>query len=225
MPLPAALPHSIAGIFLFSLPAGFILLALFHKVMKIPLLELVPLSHRQRLTPLADEFVFTPVRPLARITVSLLIGIGTHLLWDAFTSNNGWGVLHVLGFREHPRSPAIWLMPHRIFDLFTTILGAGLLVAWYARWYLRAPVADGIRESRPQRRTRLWLLDLMLVVAGGVGWIQTRHIVTSISCVDDAFLAVGHFVISAVPILFVEALIYSVYQQVVKPRLPSKNIR
>jgi len=84
--------HSLAGLFWFCLPAGFLILLLFQMLLKRPLLALFPASHQARLYPYAQGFRFAPASRFGLILLSLLIGSATHLLWDSFTHNTGWAV-------------------------------------------------------------------------------------------------------------------------------------
>src|ERR1043166_4543968 len=53
--------HTLPGLFLFSVPAGFVVLWIYHALLKMPLLSLLPESHQRRLLPLAQaEFRYGP---------------------------------------------------------------------------------------------------------------------------------------------------------------------
>ena len=80
--------HSLGGVFLVSLPTGFIGLLLFQYWLKRPLLALAPDSIRLRL-PLQGKFGTFSVSRLAWVLVSILIGVLTHILWDAFVKSHG----------------------------------------------------------------------------------------------------------------------------------------
>src|SRR6476620_11110084 len=70
--------HSLPGVFVFCLPVGLALLLLFHYLLKFPLLSLFPLSHQQRLLPVARRFQCHRLNQLALIALSLIIGAFTH---------------------------------------------------------------------------------------------------------------------------------------------------
>ncbi len=88
------LSHGLLGSIVFCLPVGLLMVALFYWL-RTPLVRLLPASYRQSLLPLCQR----PAGPLWVITLSLLVGTWTHLLWDSFTHTNGWAVQHV---------PALW---------------------------------------------------------------------------------------------------------------------
>ena len=64
LPISSYFSHSILGIGLVNVPLGLILLWLFHRILKYPLLLLLPLSHQKRLWLVAQGFRFGPSRIL-----------------------------------------------------------------------------------------------------------------------------------------------------------------
>jgi hypothetical protein len=103
-----------------------VLLAVFHVVLKRPLLALAP-------RPLAERLPrdFRWGRP-GWIGLSLVIGAVTHVGWDAFThENDGFAFLRI------PLVTGIDV--GRLIQLVSTIAGAVILVWWLARWYRTAP--------------------------------------------------------------------------------------
>jgi hypothetical protein len=82
--------HTIPGLFLFCIPVGIISLFLFHRLIKFPLLSLLPVGHQARLYPLAKEFSFFPISRFLMIILSVGVGAVTHILWDSFTHEGSW---------------------------------------------------------------------------------------------------------------------------------------
>src|SRR5437762_1241430 len=87
--------HTLPGIFCFCVPAGLVALWLFHRVLKLPLLSLLPTAHQARLCAAATAFRFGPARNFALILLGLLIGTLTHVAWDSVTHEHGWTVRHL----------------------------------------------------------------------------------------------------------------------------------
>jgi len=80
--------HGFPGSFTFCLPAGLLVLGIFHW-MRDPFLKLLPARERNILQagfPKASA-------NLPIIVASLLLGTWTHQLWDGFTHRHGWFVL------------------------------------------------------------------------------------------------------------------------------------
>ena len=133
--------HTLPGLFLFCIPAGLCALWLFHGVLKLPLLWLLPCEHRERLLPPAQEFRWGPARQFALIVFALFVGVLTHLAWDSFTHSEGWTVQHiallqVVVFRVHRNIFPV----HYFLQWISTIGGMWFLVASYRRWFQTAPV-------------------------------------------------------------------------------------
>jgi hypothetical protein len=74
--------HALGGLLWFCLPAGLALYLLFHLVLKEPLIALIS----PRLSAFACSGL--PARSWGAVLLSLLLGILTHLVWDAFTHAN-----------------------------------------------------------------------------------------------------------------------------------------
>jgi len=84
------LSHSLLGTVAFCLPVGVLMLVVFYGL-RGAAVRLLPADDQRVLLPLCQR----PAGPAATALVSLLLGIATHLLWDAFTHNEGWAVRHV----------------------------------------------------------------------------------------------------------------------------------
>ncbi len=131
--------HTFEGIFLFCIPVGLVVLFLFHKLMKFPLLSLVPHSHQLRLFPVARRFRFFPLKNFMNIVFSLFVGSLTHLIADGFTHHDGFFVELIPLLSE----PVVVLSQGTIRVYFLlqyafSIVGALFLLYWYMKWYYKA---------------------------------------------------------------------------------------
>jgi hypothetical protein len=121
-----------------SLPLGLVTLWLFHRLVKVPLVYLLPDSVRARLTDQLAPFRFGPPRHFLNIVASMLIGIATHVAWDAFTHRNYWVVDHLLFLQRSYRLPLIgWYSGYGILQLVSSVLGLAVIAVWCRRWYRR----------------------------------------------------------------------------------------
>lgn len=129
LPFSSASTHAWWGAPLLGLPAGVLLLVLFHQVLRAPLTGLAPAGLRARLPE--------AVRPApVAVVAGLLAGMATHLLWDAFTQVGGPAVMHWEALRQ-PVAGA-----HRVFNVLMYVSSAGgllILAGWLVRWYRRTP--------------------------------------------------------------------------------------
>jgi hypothetical protein len=159
--------HTIPGIFLFCLPVGFIILFLFQKVMKKPLLSLLPHSHRSRISTAETVFRFFPLKRTIKIISALLLGILSHLLFDSLTHENSFFTTHIplLSFsivNTQFGSVRVYFLLQQILSL----TGFLIIVFWYGRWYKNGTNSkpDTSLLSRNQKRTILFLMMILSMI-------------------------------------------------------------
>lgn len=80
--------HSLAGLFLFCLPAGLLLYLLIRHVLRRPLIALLPCVLACRLPERPTPRHTSASRRVLWVMLSLLIGAVTHLLWDDLTHHD-----------------------------------------------------------------------------------------------------------------------------------------
>jgi hypothetical protein len=157
--------HTLTGLVLLDLPLGLAALWVFHAFLKLPLLSLLPRSHRAALLPFAGRFRFLPPRRLLLILVSLAVGGLTHLGWDGFTHGDGWA-LPLFPVLERPVMDVAghsWEL-YRVIQHASTIVGAVLLIGWCFAWYGRTTA----RSRPPDRRVDLpGTSPIMILLAAG----------------------------------------------------------
>ena len=130
--------HSGWALVWFCLPAGLLVYALFHTVLKEPLIAL--------LSPRLSHYACAglPPRPWYAVIVSLLTGALTHLVWD--------GLTHV----EH--GPNLW-------QHASTIAGTAILAVWLWRKLRAAPPAPARLSAFTRVCISLALLGSMAIAA------------------------------------------------------------
>jgi hypothetical protein len=167
--------HSLAGTFEFSLPATLILLALFHDVLKRPVVALLPGCVQLRI--IIKRFRFWPLSRFLLIAASALTGVATHLFWDSFTHAEGWMVARI-AWLQIPH--VIWgnrVWPNYKFAQHgSTVLGLLLLALWLQSWYRNSPLKSQV-EWRLSLRVRVTVLGSILAVAMITGLIRAWTIV------------------------------------------------
>jgi len=85
--------HTISGVFWFDLPLGFLLVFLFHNIVRNSLFENLPLILKSRLSSFKSlnwNIYFKSNWFL--VAISIVIGSTSHLLWDSFTHDQGYFV-------------------------------------------------------------------------------------------------------------------------------------
>ena len=160
--------HTIAGLFTFCLPASWVVLWLYHWVLKQPLASIVP-----GILPPAE-----PSRPnsgrlkhFGLVSASILLGACTHIVWDGFTHETGWMVAFWpalnrtaldLGFDQVSLA--------RLLHHVSSLIGGAWLVWVIKRHLARTWNLDAPGACRGGRRTLRPVLALAGVSAG-LGWL------------------------------------------------------
>ncbi|GAB3606762.1 hypothetical protein GCM10027413_21710 [Conyzicola nivalis] len=155
--------HSLIGAVTLDLGVGMIVFALWQVVFRRPAGDFAPYWLRARLPrsrarPSADY--------VALAAASILIGIATHLVWDAFT-HRGWltGAAPWTG-AELGGLPLVTWLQHA-----SSVLGALFLGVWFVLWVRRTPQGE-VDASRLDRRSRIagWAVVGVPVLAVGAGY-------------------------------------------------------
>src|SRR6185295_18411567 len=116
--------HTLPGMFVFSLPAGLVVLWIFHFLFKRPMLALAPDHLARRISSEDLHYSFWPASRFAWVVISVLVGIFTHVLWDDFTHETG---LFVTMAPELKLYFGLNMPLYALLQLGSTVVGAALL--------------------------------------------------------------------------------------------------
>jgi hypothetical protein len=153
--------HTLPGIFFFSLPAGLVVLWIFHFLFKRPMLALAPDHLARRISWEDLQYSFWPASRFAWVAISVLIGIFTHVLWDDFTHESG---LFVTMAPELKLYFGLNMPLYSLLQLGSTLVGA-IFLAWaYWRWVRRAIPRERAIVPQLGLTARCLILFLCLVV-------------------------------------------------------------
>ncbi len=158
----ATFDHTFVGSFVAGLPTGIVLLLLFYVFCK-PIAFSLPQPHRAALEPLCPSFGgLRPARWFI-LLCSLLLGIWTHIFWDAFTHDTGWFVERIAWLRTPSvqLGAAKWGLPF-VLQVASTFIGLAILIYAYFRWLRRQP--SGVVAATETDR---WRYLLALLICGG----------------------------------------------------------
>ncbi|MBO0720492.1 MAG: DUF4184 family protein [Blastocatellia bacterium] len=204
--------HTIPGIFLFCLPAGMLLLWVFHRLMKFPLFSLLPLTLQVRLISHARDFNFWPIARHLWVITSLLIGIMTHVFWDGFTHEYGWAVSW-LPILDRPvielGSKSILLC--NLLQHSGTFVGGCVILLCFIRWIDRAPREEVRDELRKPAAYKLFWAITMIIGAILVGSLSSWWKLTHASIPGGLSKMAGYFAVGVLSGLFVELVLFSIY--------------
>lgn len=160
--------HTIHGMFVFDLPVGLAALWLFHSFVKQPALIFVPDGIRRRLK--AGAYSFLPPARFALISISILIGSATHILWDAFTHGFYWPARHWRFLRTNVELPIVGhMVMFKLLQYISSVAGLLFVAIWIWYWYRTTdPVQHPIAQpyTAAQRFTLIVILPLVAVGAG-----------------------------------------------------------
>ncbi|WBU38888.1 DUF4184 family protein [Homoserinibacter sp. YIM 151385] len=151
--VPRGLSHSLLGAVTLDLALALLLFGVWRGWLRDPVADLLPAPLRVRVPPARRRVA---AREWLPATGAALIGIATHLGWDAFTHRGA--VASALGLeREVLGLPITSLLQHG-----STVAGALVLVAWAVHLVRRTPRAEPASPSRLGARSRAVALGALL---------------------------------------------------------------
>lgn len=86
------LAHSLIGLFLYCLPVGLIVYFLYIHFGKQFVIDLSPMWIKQRLARYRDRHIPYNLYNLIMISLCIVLGAVTHIIWDNFSHSYGWGL-------------------------------------------------------------------------------------------------------------------------------------
>lgn len=196
--------HSPTGFFAFCLPAGLVVLWLFHHLWKPPMIAVLGDEHSHHFKP----YRFLPFSRFLLICCSILLGAFTHILWDSFTHDYGWAVQRFPALSQASGNMPLYGQLH----LWSSLIGIGVLFVYalyHRKWTLHA-LAHG---------WRLVFLVGWMSCAGGIalGLLVTGDITTPEGLLrwGSNAMVVGTFIMCGVTTLL--CLIWHVKQRHAAP--------
>lgn len=134
MKLAGQTGHSFWGIFYFDLPVAFLVATVFHLVVRNRLFEQLPEDLRARLSAFTHfdwkEYV---TRHTLWVVASILIGICSHLFWDAFTHQTGFFVAQIELLSREVTISRHTIPLYNLLQHASSLVGAMVLWIWFMR--------------------------------------------------------------------------------------------
>jgi hypothetical protein len=201
------LGHHFPGLVYFTIPAGLLVLWLFHNVIKRPVIELLPWGMQARLRAHAGEFRFGGARRFVAILGSLLLGIATHIVWDLFTHSFTWPWRHIRWLHQRVHIPLVGNVPgFAALQYISSVVGLLALAIWIWVWYRDAPpVTETVKPG-----SRFPLALLMFGMAGIAGLGRAAIVVGRPVNRGTADLFLLIFGVTALALAFWELVLYCV---------------
>ncbi len=203
------LGHQFPGVVEFTLPASILALWLFHVVLKRPAATLLPAGMQRRLHAELGNFKFGGGARFAAILFSIVLGIATHLVWDAFTHPLNWLWWRSAWLQRNLNLPVVGLTPmFRILQYASTAAGLIALAIWIMLWYRRTQPAPATGAARANSGPLIVLG--MLAVALVAGFVRAWLVIGAPKNMEiaDAFLLV--FGVTSIALVFWQVLFYCV---------------
>lgn len=165
--------HTLAGMFWFDLPLAFLLTFLYHNIIRNPFIYNAPAFLRKRLFPYRS-FNWPNYFRLNyfRVIICLLIGIASHIFWDAFTHPHGDFVRISPLLRGSTLLMGYPILNSRILQYVSTIVGA--LIVFYA--VMRMPQSAIAPKSKNQTYYWLIVIGIALIATNLRIWTTPRHV-------------------------------------------------
>lgn len=130
--------HTLLGALAFDLPLAFAALWLFHQYAKEPLVACLPEGTRERIESAPRSLSIDSVSRFAMVIVSIIVGIGTHILWDSFT--HPWYYPHWCFLRKTVQIPLFGSRPwYGVFEYASSVVGLLVILVWWLSWYMNNP--------------------------------------------------------------------------------------
>jgi Domain of unknown function (DUF4184) len=200
--------HYFPEVLLVTLPLALLVLWLFERFVKGPVIALLPSAVQQRLQNKIEPLSFSGWRQFGSIILWIAVGIATHVCWDQFTHSYSELATHWRLLRIRVMLP----LGHSIqfahlLQHISTIGGFLVLAIWFGVWYRRTPPVTVLNEElSPHLKVALPLT--MAVVAGLVGYpIAVLRLADHVRPIKPLHFAVTVFV--AMTLVFsLELLIY-----------------
>jgi hypothetical protein len=137
--------HSLHGIFLFCVPVGLIVFALFHLLLKRPAAALLPARMLSRLSPKSLDPPQVSGTLLLSVILSLGLGAFTHIAWDAFTHADTL-MVDRFDFLRMVIGPigGYKLYVYKVLQHLSSLIGLLALALWIFRWANTVTASDQV---------------------------------------------------------------------------------
>ena len=155
--------HSLMGLFKVCLPMGVLFFYLYHLLMAPVIVSVFPDQLQRKLPPHLALGRCPPTKNGHVIILSLLVGAATHIIWDAFTHEKMIPQLF-----EFYRTPLMtidnWeIMPFRVLQHLSTVLGLMLLLWWIWQWYVKTDATMEVAWKPSPHVHKMTLVLLLLI--------------------------------------------------------------
>lgn len=143
-----AFSHSTYGIFLYCVPVGLVVYLLFESIGKQFLIDLLPSFFRSRLIMYRNAPIQFHFKNILMLLLAIIIGSFTHVVWDAFTHDWGWGVALIPELKNTLTIYSLEVPFYKIFQHGSTLIGLPLLLLILFLMLIRSPQANTLTNHQ-----------------------------------------------------------------------------
>ncbi len=147
-----------------------VILWIFHAIVKLPMVDLLPNNVQRRLGPYLGKFPFFGFRRFSLIVASILLGIATHILWDSFTHPTTWLYRYWSFLGQTLDLPLVGKIAYyKLFQHGSTLVGMAALFVWLILWYRAAqPGNVPVRKLTLQQKLIHFAIFVALATFGAI---------------------------------------------------------
>jgi len=173
---PWALPtHTLGGVLLWAPLLGLVVLLVWDVLLARAAYAFAPEQLRRRLPRrITAAERYGSLRSIALVYAGLAIGAATHVLWDAFTHDNGWVVVRVPALLETIAWLPRELAAYKWLQYLSSVIGLAILLWWIARWWRATPPSPVPVPGGVSTAARWTVIGLVAVTAVGAGLAVNR---------------------------------------------------
>jgi hypothetical protein len=145
--------RSLIGIALYCVPASFVMHWLFKKLILPFCIDLSPSLIRARLTHYKYSRTFYDFKNIVLLSLCFAVGSFSHIAWDSFTHNWGWGVAQFPFLKQQVSLFNFSLPYYKVFQYGSTMLGLPILLLIAALKFRTLPATKAKRYTFSPQKT------------------------------------------------------------------------
>lgn len=142
----AGFGHTVPGIFYFCLPVSLILVYIFQKYIRQPLIKNSPYAF-QRYFKTKKAFSGFTVKNLSRIGVSIVLGAASHISFDHLTHNYGYYVVRFPFLRASASFLGLEMPTYQFLHYLGSVIGIFIFIGFGIAIFLRYRNKTHLKEN------------------------------------------------------------------------------
>ena len=125
--VPYDFSHSLGGLLGYCLPSGLLVYYLYELVGKVLIIDFSPMWVKSRIYSYRNIKHEYSVYSILMLSVAVLVGSVSHLVWDAFTHKDAWGVTLLPGLTNPLEFAGMVLPGYKLLQYGSTFIGLPVL--------------------------------------------------------------------------------------------------